>query len=82
MKPEASIQIGPHIKGEEDGKETEYRDATEEEISMYLPGIDRIPLAVWIVALAGAAERFSFYAATVPWRMSTHMSSLPFIMIC
>jgi hypothetical protein len=71
MKSEASVQTGPHIKNQENGKETEYRDATEEEISIYFLGIDQIPSAVWIVALAGAAERFSFYATTVPWRMLT-----------
>ena len=69
MKPEVGDEYGLHIRYDEDGIETEYRDATEEEIAAYLPGIDRIPAAVWIVALVGAAERFSFYATTVPWRM-------------
>ena len=68
MEFETKIQIGPNVKHDEDVKETEYRDATAEELSKYNLGIDRVPLSVWIVALAGAAERFTFYATTVPWR--------------
>lgn len=62
-----AVEVAVVPIGEE--KETDYRDATEEEQSAYHPGVDKIPKAVWIVAIIGAAERFSFYAITVPWRM-------------
>lgn len=46
----------------------ERRDATDEEIKTLRHVIDHLPLAVWIVAFAGAAERFTYYAITAPWR--------------
>jgi hypothetical protein len=46
----------------------ERRDATEEEIQTLRHVIDHLPFAVWIVAFAGAAERFTYYAVTAPWR--------------
>ena len=44
------------------------RDATKEEIETLQHAVDRVPTAVWIVALVGAAERFASYAITTPWR--------------
>lgn len=46
------------------------RDATEEEIQSLPHTVDSIPRAVWIVTIAGAAERFSYYAVSAPWRES------------
>jgi hypothetical protein len=44
------------------------RDATEEEIES-LPHItDRIPLAAWVVVLAEAAERSTYFSIIAPWR--------------
>jgi POT family proton-dependent oligopeptide transporter len=71
MEFEAVVHMTLSVAHVDDEKETDYRDATEENISKYLLGVDKIPLAVWMVALAGAAERFSFYATTAPWRMLT-----------
>jgi POT family proton-dependent oligopeptide transporter len=48
--------------------EFQRRDATEEEIRSLRHIVDDIPSTVWIVALAGAAERFTYYAVTAPWR--------------
>lgn len=44
------------------------RDATEEELRTLPHVIDDIPLAVWIAAFVGAAERFTYYGITAPWR--------------
>jgi POT family proton-dependent oligopeptide transporter len=49
------------------------RDATEEEIETLRHVIDHIPKAVWVVAFAGAAERFTYYAVTAPWRKFPHI---------
>ena len=46
----------------------ERRDATEEEIRSLPHVVDEIPLAVWIAELVGAAERFTYYGLTTPWR--------------
>ncbi|KAJ6037413.1 hypothetical protein N7540_001692 [Penicillium herquei] len=43
------------------------RNATEEEIQALPHTFDHIPRAIWIVLVAAAAERFSFYAFTNPW---------------
>lgn len=44
------------------------RDATEEEIRTLPHIIDEIPAAVWIAQFIGAAERFTYYGITAPWR--------------
>ncbi|KAJ4293060.1 peptide transporter ptr2 [Kalmusia sp. IMI 367209] len=46
----------------------EDRDATEKEITDLTRGLDNIPFAVWVIAVAGAAERITFYAVTGPWQ--------------
>jgi hypothetical protein len=48
--------------------QTANREATEAEIQSLKPVVDKLPIAAWIVALVGTAERFSFYAVTAPWR--------------
>ncbi|KAF8244417.1 oligopeptide transporter [Wilcoxina mikolae CBS 423.85] len=49
-------------------EEFQRRDATEEEIRSLRHTVDDIPSTVWIVAFAGAAERFTYYAVTAPWQ--------------
>lgn len=46
----------------------ERRDATEDEIRTFPHVADTISFNVWVALLASAAERFSFYAVTTPWR--------------
>lgn len=48
--------------------ERERRDATEDEIKTLPHVVDSIPLVVWIALVAGALERFTYYAVTAPWR--------------
>lgn len=45
------------------------RDATRDEIESLPHVVDDVPYIVWAALLAGAAERFTFYAITAPWRM-------------
>lgn len=33
-----------------------------------VPAVDKIPIPVWIVAIAGAAERFAYYSLSAPMR--------------
>ena len=47
------------------------RDATEDEINTLRHVTDRIPLAAWIVILAGAAERATYFGVIAPWRTLT-----------
>lgn len=44
------------------------RDATDEEINGLRHVIDELPRKVWISLLVSGAERFTFYAASTPWR--------------
>ncbi|MCJ1265026.1 peptide transporter ptr2 [Lobaria immixta] len=44
------------------------RDATEEEIKTLRHVSDRIPTAAWIVILAGAAERATYFGIIAPWQ--------------
>ena len=46
------------------------RDATKEEIREVRHVVDEIPRTVWLVAFAGAAQRFAYYGTIVPWRKS------------
>lgn len=46
----------------------ERREATETEIKELRHVVDSIPLVVWIALVASAAERFTFYAVSTPWR--------------
>lgn len=39
-----------------------------------VPAVDRLPKQVYIVALAGAAERFAYYAMTAPLRKASSRS--------
>ncbi|KAJ5437343.1 hypothetical protein N7491_003896 [Penicillium cf. griseofulvum] len=48
--------------------ERERRDATEDEIKTLPHVVDSIPLIVWIALVAGASERFTYYAVTTPWQ--------------
>ncbi|KAL8912569.1 MAG: hypothetical protein Q9171_002433 [Xanthocarpia ochracea] len=45
------------------------RDATEDEINTLRHVTDRIPLAAWIVILAGAAERATYFGVIAPWHI-------------
>lgn len=47
------------------------RHATDEEIKTLRHVSDKIPLAAWIVILAGAAERATYFGIIAPWRMCT-----------
>jgi len=42
---------------------------TEDEVKNLRHVVDDIPGIVWIAAFVGAAERFTFYGITAPWRM-------------
>ena len=44
------------------------RDATEDEVKTLRHVNDRIPIAAWIVILAGAAERATYFGIIAPWR--------------
>ena len=44
------------------------RDATKQEIQDLRHVVDEIPRTVWLVAFAGAAQRFAYYGTIVPWR--------------
>ena len=44
------------------------RDATEDEVKTFRHINDRIPIAAWIVILAGAAERATYFGIIAPWR--------------
>ncbi|KAL8733934.1 MAG: hypothetical protein Q9181_003385 [Wetmoreana brouardii] len=55
------------------------RDATEEEIKALRHVNDRIPIAAWIVILAGAAERATYFGIIAPWRTLTLAPALPFL---
>lgn len=44
------------------------REATEDELKNLPRVVDEVPSVVWIALLAGAAERFTFYAISAPWR--------------
>jgi POT family proton-dependent oligopeptide transporter len=46
----------------------ERREAMEDDIKTLRHVVDYIPRRVWIAALVGAAERFTFYGITAPWR--------------
>ena len=53
-----------------DPQETENgrREATNEEIKHLPHVVDSLPTVVWIALVAGAADRFTYYAVTTPWR--------------
>lgn len=53
----------------------ERRNATPEEIKTLPKVVDSLSFNVWIALLASAAERFSFYAVTTPWRKTQHLSN-------
>ena len=55
---------------------SERRNATEEEMATLRHVADRLPLAVWLVIFGGAAERFTYYALTTPWRMLSTLASM------
>ena len=44
------------------------RDASDHECQTLPHVVDEIPTTVWIAALIGAAERFTYYGITAPWR--------------
>jgi POT family proton-dependent oligopeptide transporter len=44
------------------------RDATDEEIEEYPHITDKVPFSAWIVILAGAAERATYFGIIAPWR--------------
>ena len=46
------------------------RDATEEEIKSLRHVVDTIPRIVWVALMVGAAERFTYYGVSAPWRKS------------
>lgn len=47
----------------------EKREASEDEIKNLRHVVDSVPFVVWVALVASAAERFTFYAVTTPWRM-------------
>lgn len=51
------------------------RDATDEETKTLRHVNDRIPAAAWIVILAGAAERATYFGIIAPWRKLLCQSS-------
>lgn len=50
------------------------RKATQDEIETLPHVVDSIPAVVWVALVAGAAERFTFYAVSTPWRMSSTLN--------
>jgi hypothetical protein len=38
--------------------------------------VDRLPMTIWVVAVAGAAERFAYYSLSAPMRTSTLLPSV------
>ncbi|OQD98299.1 hypothetical protein PENSOL_c009G01338 [Penicillium solitum] len=48
--------------------ERDRRDATEDEVKTLPHVVDSIPIVVWIALVAGALERFTYYAVTAPWQ--------------
>lgn len=44
------------------------RDATDEEIAEHPHITDRIPVSAWIIILAGAAERATYFGIIAPWQ--------------
>ncbi|KAL8836194.1 MAG: hypothetical protein Q9176_006455 [Flavoplaca citrina] len=55
--PAQNLELGSHP-----------RDATEDEVATLPHVTDRIPIAAWIVILAGAAERATYFGVIAPWR--------------
>jgi hypothetical protein len=53
----------------------QHRDATDDEIEKYPHITDKIPLSAWIVILAGAAERATYFGIIAPWRSSLLFST-------
>lgn len=43
-------------------------DSIPEDEVKPVPVVDKLPAAVWIVAIAGAAERFAYYSLAAPLR--------------
>ncbi|KAL8996292.1 MAG: hypothetical protein Q9169_004178 [Polycauliona sp. 2 TL-2023] len=62
LNPEKSVPVPTLDHG------TYPRDATEDEIATLRHVTDRIPLAAWIVTLAGAAERATYFGVIAPWQ--------------
>lgn len=58
--------MNPHESGE-DKSETEKQPPESQPPPL---AIDKLPATVWVVAIAGAAERFCYYALATPLRMS------------
>jgi hypothetical protein len=58
----ASILTGSSTSTFED------RDATEEEINTLPHVVDKIPFSATLVIIAGAGERFTYFAIIAPWR--------------
>ncbi|PLB55687.1 oligopeptide transporter [Aspergillus steynii IBT 23096] len=48
--------------------EGQRRDATEDEIKTLPHVVDSVPFIVWVALVAGASERFTFYAISAPWQ--------------
>ncbi|KAL8980140.1 MAG: hypothetical protein Q9205_004699, partial [Flavoplaca limonia] len=55
--PAQNLELGSHP-----------RDATEDEVATLPHVTDRIPIAAWIVILAGAAERATYFGVIAPWQ--------------
>ncbi|DAA72886.1 TPA_exp: hypothetical protein A8136_5330 [Trichophyton benhamiae CBS 112371] len=55
----------------------EKREATQDEVANLQHVADSVPAVVWVALVAGAAERFTFYAATTPWPL--FVTSLPYV---
>lgn len=53
----------------------ERRDATEMEVAQLRLVVDSVPFGTWVALAASAAERFTFYAVSTPWRKCKCYSS-------
>lgn len=71
-----------HVQEFSDGSSSESfqtRDATDEEIDSLPHVMDSTPTAAWIVVLAGAAERFTYFGIIAPWRRFDCYSNCIFV---
>lgn len=56
--------------GTMEAESQDQRRATDQEVETLRNVVDDLPVTVWIAAFVGAAERFTFYGLTAPWRTS------------
>ena len=63
--------IGTCVVSDESGMETGLsgREELITPASHTILAIDRVPKTIWVVTIAGAAERFAYYSLAAPLRM-------------